>query len=69
MTAPSFDSSFDVLPIGRNFSPAGLMERQIELHSRYAATPALLPLKEAMTTSQDLYLNELLNLEHVREGP
>src|SRR6478735_7558617 len=33
-TAPSFDCSFDVLPIGRSFSSAGLMEQQNRWQSR-----------------------------------
>ena len=40
----------------------------LEVTKRVIGTSMGLPLKEAMKKSQDLYLNELMNLEDVQEG-
>src|ERR1041385_7314542 len=40
----------------------------LEVTKRVIASSIGRPLKEAMKTSQDLYLNELMNLEDVQEG-
>src|SRR5437899_12511572 len=40
----------------------------LEVTKRVIGTSMGRPLKEAMKTSQDLYLNELMNLEDVQEG-
>jgi enoyl-CoA hydratase/carnithine racemase len=40
----------------------------LEVTKRVIGNSIGLPLKQAMKTSQDLYLNELMNLEDVQEG-
>jgi enoyl-CoA hydratase/carnithine racemase len=40
----------------------------LEVTKRVISSSIGRPLKEAMKTSQDLYLNELMNLEDVQEG-
>jgi enoyl-CoA hydratase/carnithine racemase len=40
----------------------------LEVTKRVISSSIGRPLREAMKTSQDLYLNELMNLEDVQEG-